>query len=114
RRFWELPQGALRDQPETPLIEVARTELAEETGLTARSMERIGRAYAAYGFINGAFEVYLATGLFPGPAQREAEEQDMISRAFPVEEVLTMVREGTIMDGPTITALGLLRLNGRL
>ena len=38
----------------------------------------------------------------------------MIARAFPVEKVLAMVTEGEIMDGVTVAALGLLRLNQRL
>lgn len=114
QRFWELPQGALQGRPDVPLVDVAHTELAEETGMRAASMERIGRLYPAYGFINAAFEVYLATGLTPGPPARESEEQDMITRTFPVAEVLQMVRGGVIMDGPSIAALGLLTLHGRI
>ncbi|MEM8790648.1 MAG: NUDIX hydrolase [Pseudomonadota bacterium] len=114
RRFWELPQGAVRDGAAPPLIEVAHAELAEETGLRAASMERIGRLHPAYGFIDGAYEVFLATGLTAGEANREAEEQDMITRAFPVGQVLEMITRGEIMDGVTVAALGLLRLQGRL
>ncbi|MBY8976977.1 NUDIX hydrolase [Rhodobacteraceae bacterium NNCM2] len=114
KRFWELPQGALQGKPEVPMVDVAHTELAEETGLTAASMERIGQLYPAYGFINSYFELFLATGLTAGAPSRENEEQDMIARAFPVTEVIDMIRNGVIQDGPTVSAMGLLTLHGRL
>ena len=114
KRFWELPQGAVRGRESPPLIEVAHIELEEETGLKAASMEHLGRLHPAYGFIDNAFEVFLATGLRQGVARREAEEQDMISRPFPVEEAVEMIRAGVIADGVTVAALGLLSLQGRL
>lgn len=113
-RFWELPQGALRDALDRPLVEVAHIELAEETGLRAGSMENIGRMHTAYGFLNNAYEVFLASDLTQGVANREAEEQDMISRAFPISQVLEMVCGGEIMDSVSVAALGLLRLKSRI
>ncbi len=47
-----------------------------------------------------------------GAADRELAEQDMISRAFPVAEVLAMVCNGAIKDSATVAALGMLRLKG--
>ena len=38
----------------------------------------------------------------------------MISRAFPVEEVLAMISDGAIKDAATVATLGLLRLRGFL
>ncbi|MEM7178322.1 MAG: NUDIX hydrolase [Pseudomonadota bacterium] len=114
KRIWELPQGGLQGRPEVPLDEVAHIELAEETGLRAASMERLGQIYPAYGFVNSFFQPFLATGLTPGETDREAEEQDMVHRAFALAEVLEMARGGTIQDGPTIATLGLLSLQGRI
>src|SRR4051794_27341838 len=54
RRFWEFPQGAWEDSPSASAEELARGELAEETGLRASSMERLGRLYFAYGISNQA------------------------------------------------------------
>ena len=36
----------------------------------------------------------------------------MVSRAFPVDEVLAMISEGVIKDAATVATLGLLRLKG--
>ena len=111
-RYWELPQGSWEDAPGTDPLELARAELREETGLTAQTMLHVGHLYECYGYSTQGYHIYLARGLRPGEAQRESTEQDMVSRAFPVEEVLAMISDGLIKDAATVAALGLLRLKG--
>lgn len=115
---WEFPQGTAPDAMtggETPEPEaLARAELAEETGLTAKRMERIGRIHPDNGLLTHSGEVFLATGLTAGPTAREPTEADMISAAFPVESVFEMIRAGEITDGPTLAAVALLLLHRRL
>ena len=113
RRVWELPMGAA-EPGTTDLTETAHRELTEETGATAKRMERLGRLHPAYGYATHAFEAFLATGLTAGTPKRDAEEQDMVSRPWPLDEVLEMARNGTIVDGPTVATLGLLALHGKL
>ncbi|MEL6479228.1 MAG: NUDIX hydrolase [Pseudomonadota bacterium] len=113
RRVWELPMGAA-EPGVTDLTDTAHRELEEETGLRAAAMERIGRLHPAYGYSTHAFELFLASGLTAGAPKRDAEEQDMISRAFPLAEMLAMARDGTIVDAPTVAALALLALHGKL
>src|SRR3954464_8985677 len=48
-RFWEFPRGAWEAHAGAPAEELARGELAEETGLRAGRMEPLGRLYFAYG-----------------------------------------------------------------
>jgi ADP-ribose pyrophosphatase len=38
----------------------------------------------------------------------------MVGRAFPIDEVLAMIVEGTIKDAATVATLGLLSLKGLL
>jgi ADP-ribose pyrophosphatase len=111
-RYWELPQGSWEDAPGTDPLELARAELREETGLTAETLLHVGHMFECYGYSNQGFHIYLATGLTEGEASREHSEQDMISRAFPVEEVLAMISDGAIKDAATVATLGLLRLRG--
>ena len=111
-RFWELPQGSWEDAPGTDPLELARAELREETGLTAETMLHVGHLFECYGYSNQGFDIYLAQGLTEGEARREHTEQDMISRAFPVDEVLAMISGGAIKDAATVATLGLLRLKG--
>jgi ADP-ribose pyrophosphatase len=113
-RRWELPQGTLETRPGADPREVARAELAEETGLVAGRMRHVGRLHEAYGYASQAFDLFLATDLTPGPARPEAEELGLVSRAFPVPQVCAMMRDGTITDAVTVASFGLLMLHGLL
>ena len=113
-RYWELPQGSWEEAPGTDPLALARAELREETGLTAETMLHAGYLFECYGYSTQGFHIYLAQGLRLREADREQSEQDMVSRAFPVEEVLATVLNGTIKDAATVAALGLLRLKGLL
>jgi ADP-ribose pyrophosphatase len=112
KRFWEMPQGAWDHAPDTDPEEIARGELREETGLEAASMTHAGYLAMAYGLCTHGFHVFLATGLTPGPPNREVEEQDLITRAFPYEEFERMIVDGIIQDAATLSALQLLKLKG--
>ncbi len=113
-RWWEFPQGIWDERPDADPTAAARGELAEETGLVAATMQHAGKMFTAYGTLNQGFHVFLATGLIAGAAKPEAEEQDLITQAFPLAEVERMVRDGSITDSITVAAFGLLRLQGLL
>jgi 8-oxo-dGTP pyrophosphatase MutT (NUDIX family) len=106
-RFWELPQGALDGVDTTDSEEIARTELAEETGLRAGSMRRLGRLYFAYGISNQYFDAWLATGLTQGEQALEAEEEGLRVRRFAPGDVEEMIRAGTIADAATVAVFQL-------
>jgi ADP-ribose pyrophosphatase len=108
-RFWEFPQGIWGEPGADPRLAAAH-ELAEETGLAAATLTEAGHLFLGYGTMRQGFRVFRATGLTPGEARREQEEQDMISRRFPRAEVERMLREGEI----TLAAWGLLTLKGLL
>ncbi len=113
RRAWEFPQGswAHGDGAEGgSAAELARNELAEETGLRAGALEHLGRLHAAYGFCSQGFDVFLAADLEPGPPRREPTELDMAQRFVRDEELAAMVRDGSITDAPSLAALTLYRL----
>ncbi len=107
RRFWELPQGALDGSDEADGETIARTELAEETGLRAAAMERLGLLYFAYGMSDQSFEAWLATGLTRGASALESTEQGLIARPVAVDERAGMVADGRIVDAATIATLSL-------
>jgi 8-oxo-dGDP phosphatase len=110
RRSWEFPQGTWADTRQTSTEELARAELAQETGLRAARMERIGSFAIAPGFTSQRCDVYLATDLATGETDRDPEEQDMRQRWFARPDVERMVREGGIVDGCTLAAFALLAL----
>ena len=90
QRFWEFPQGAWEEGEASP-EELARAELAEETGLRAASMELLGRLHFAYGLTDQAVDIWRATGLEPGPQALEETEVGLMVRAVRVAEVDRMV-----------------------
>jgi 8-oxo-dGTP pyrophosphatase MutT (NUDIX family) len=103
-RYWDLPQGAWEDAPDAPAEQLARGELAEETGLRARTIERLGTLFFAYGLLDQRFDVWLATGLEPGEPAREPTEQDLRCARFPVAELEAMIRRGEITDAASVAA----------
>lgn len=109
-RFWELPQGAWDGEDAPDSEELARGELAEETGLRAGRMERLGRLFFAYGITGQPFDVWLATDLTQGEQALEPEEEGLRVGRFALAAVEEMTVDGTIADAATVAALGLLRL----
>ncbi|CRK59008.1 ADP-ribose pyrophosphatase [Alloactinosynnema sp. L-07] len=112
-RRWEFPQGTAPDRADVEPTVLAARELAEETGLVAASIERIGSLDCAPGMSSQRGNVFLATGLTEGPPSRESEEQDMRSAWFTRAEFERLVRAGEISDAQSIAAYGLLLLHER-
>jgi 8-oxo-dGTP pyrophosphatase MutT (NUDIX family) len=110
QRQWELPQGSWEEDPNANPEDLARGELLEETGLAAGAMTLIGELYPLYGTATQKYRAYLATDLEPGANSLDHEEQDLITRAFPLSVVETMILSGEIQDANTVAVLGLARL----
>ena len=111
RRAWEFPQGTWTAGDDGSAEELARAELAEETGLRAAELRHLGHLDLAPGLSTQEFDVWLATGLTPGPTAREATEQDMRTAFVPETEFRAMVRDGRFTDGPSLAAYSLLLLS---
>ena len=107
-RWWFTIGGAVEDGES--LVQAATRELAEETGLRAGRMERLGRLFFAYGITGQAFDVWLATDLEQGEQALEPEEEGLRVGRFPLARVEEMIADGTIADAATVAAFGLLRL----
>ena len=93
--------------------ELARLELAQETGLRARVLVKLGYLHSAHGISSQGGHYFLATGLEPGPPEREAEEQDMRQAWVPRARFEEMISEGAITDDSTVAAYALLLLSER-
>ncbi len=115
RRAWEFPQGtwpaeALTAGGAGTAEDLARAELAEETGLRAGRVEHLGHLDLAPGLSTQEFDVWLATDLVPGPTAREATEADMVTAFVSEAELRAMVADGRFTDGPSLAAYALLLL----
>jgi ADP-ribose pyrophosphatase len=111
RRAWEFPQGSWGAGSSGSAIDLARSELAEETGLRAGTMRHLGHMYHAYGFCSQGFDVYLATDLLTGAVAREKTEQDMVHRAVSEREFRRMIQIGEVVDSGTLAAYSLLSMD---
>ena len=112
RRSWEFPQGTWGPGDDGSPEELARAELAEETGLRAGRLEHLGRLDLAPGLMTQLFDVWLATELTPGPTAREASEADMRQAFVPADELRQRIRDGRFTDSPSLAAYSLLLLAG--
>jgi 8-oxo-dGTP pyrophosphatase MutT (NUDIX family) len=112
RRAWEFPQGTWSAGSGGTPEELARAELAEETGIRAAELRHLGHLDLAPGLMTQEFDVWLATGLTPGPTAREASEADMRAEWVPETELRAMIRAGRFTDGPSLAGYSLLLLGG--
>ena len=111
RRTWSFPQGGFPPGATGRPEELARLELAQETGLRARDLVKLGYLHCAHGISSQAGHFFLATGLEPGPPEREHEEQDMRQAWVPRARFAEMIGEGLITDDSTVAAYALLLLS---
>ncbi len=112
QRCWEIPQGAWESSPNVDPLELARGELREETGLSANVMTYLGPQFIAYGFLNQTCHMFFATELCEVGNQLDLEEEDLITRAFPIAQFEAMILNGEIKDTLTIAAYGMAKLKG--
>ena len=102
---WEFPAGHAEDED---ILEAARKELEEETGLRAKEIKEIGHFFVVPGHHTQTCHVFLATTLSMGILHRDPSEEDMQVRKLSLEEFRAMLVAGEIIDGPTIAAFALL------
>jgi 8-oxo-dGTP pyrophosphatase MutT (NUDIX family) len=109
-RSWEFPQGTLPNREKGDPLDLARRELAEETGLRALRLYHLGNLHPAKGMSSQGFAVFVADGLEAGEHAREHEEQDMRQRWVSQSEFDQMIRGGVVTDDSTLAAYLLLLL----
>ena len=103
--MWEIPAG-MRDVASEPPELTAHRELAEEAGLQASVLVRLGSIASAPGITNSKVEIFAACGLSEVPIDRHGpEEQHMQIRVVSVADALEEVRRGEITDAKTIIGL---------
>lgn len=98
----ELPAGGSDNQD---LLEAAKRELLEETGVKAKTWIKVGQFTPWNGISDEISHVYLARGLEETGSQIDPDEGIMEIKKVAFEKVFDLVKSGEISDGQTISAL---------
>ena len=107
---WEIPAG--RVDPGETLEEAAVREAIEETGWRPQGLERLGFCHPTNGLMDQRFEYFVASGA-EHVGDFERTETESIAW-FEPEDVHTLIEEGEIPDGLSVTALCMAFALGRL
>lgn len=99
---WELPAGSSDKQDE---LFAAQRELKEETGLISGNWEKIGELEVAPGMTGQLAHVFLAKNVENTNKNEQAYENVDKMQKIPFKKVLAMIKNGEIVNGPTIAAI---------
>ena len=103
----EIPAGKLDGPEEDPYVCAVR-ELSEETGYTAKTIEKLTTIGTTVGFSNEYIHIYKAEGLTPGEMHPDDDEFLNVVRV-PLAEAVQMTRDGRIFDAKSIVAILMLQ-----
>lgn len=104
----EVPAGSSENED---LLAAAKRELAEETGLIARTWVKLGVIYPAVGFLNQPNHIFLATNLKQTSNNRQAEEGIKETLVISLPKIMRLIAQGKITDAQTIAAITLTNLH---
>ena len=85
-------------------------ELKEEAGISAGKMELIGKFFIAPGHNTQECYVYLATNLSFGDQSIEPDEVAIKVKKVKPSEIVELINNGAIKDGPTIAAFSIFNI----
>jgi len=102
---WELPTGGI--EKDTSPLESAKHELAEELGMTAEKWTHVNTfGPSSNGFMNDVQDVFVAEGLHRSE-EGSSEEFEAIRavKAVTIDEIMTMIKNGSLINGQSLAAL---------
>jgi ADP-ribose pyrophosphatase len=106
---WEIPMGGV--PLDADLLDGARRELKEETGITGKNWEQILRVHISNSITDEVGVVFLAEDLEFGEPEFEETEKIEI-RKLPFTELVKITMNGEITD--VLSVAGILKLAARI
>ncbi len=103
RVITEIPAGKL-DSDDEDILEAAKRELREETGLTAEAWTDLGLFFPAAAYCDETITMFLARGLREGVQQLDPDEFLDVKKV-PLTTLVDEVMNGTITDAKTQCAV---------
>ena len=107
---WEIPAGGV--DPGETLEQAGERESVEETGWRPLELEYLGFSHPTNGLMEQRFEYFLASRS-EHVGEFDRTETESIAWFAP-EDVRTLIEQGEVPDGLSLTALGLAFVLGRL
>jgi 8-oxo-dGTP pyrophosphatase MutT (NUDIX family) len=101
---WEVPEGGCSIESGESILEAAKRELLEETGLIATQWTEIGEVYLSNSVSDERAVMYLAQNLSQHQSCPEETEQLKIRR-IPLKEAIEMAQNGQITDALSVLTL---------
>lgn len=101
----EVPAGGTHDTDNASLEEVARKELREEIGATAKSLKYVDFFYSASAVTNEKCHVFLAEGVELSKEQKTEVGEKIEVQLVPVEKAIELARSGAMKSGPCTLAV---------
>ena len=101
---WEVPEGGCSIESGESILEAAKRELLEETGLVALKWTELGEVYLSNSVSDEKAMMYLAQNLSQQQACPEETEQLKI-RKLPLKEAIEMAQNGEITDALSVLSL---------
>lgn len=99
---WEIPEGGCPEGEN--MLDAAKRELKEETGMEAGSYEMICKIHTSNSVCKEVAYIYLAKDLKQGKAQPEDTEQ-LVVKKVKLSEAIQMVMENKITDSMSVAGL---------
>ena len=98
----EIPAGKL-DAGEN-ILDAAKRELSEETGVESADIEYMGGLYPSVAYTDEIIHMYVAKNLVYGEAHTDDDEFLNVVK-IPLKEFVQMVMDGQIQDSKTMAAI---------
>ena len=101
---WEVPEGGCSIESGESIVEAAKRELLEETGLVATEWKELGEVYLSNSVSDEKAVIYLAQNL--SQHQSCPEETEVLKiRKLPLKDAIEMAKNGEITDALSVLSL---------
>jgi ADP-ribose diphosphatase len=100
--LWELVAG--HKEPNESAAAGVHRELQEETGYTARRVQKMLEVYPSPGLLGERMDIFLAEGLTKGKARPEDDEK-ISQKIVTLKEAERWIRSGKIRDSKTVAGI---------